>query len=629
MAVFSPLAATFGARGSLLLEGSSDYARYHAKLGRKLIKLRHRCQLITKLGNKSKDKVSKSAINTKRSLKTRSLRAISSKRTINVEDYDKKSKLYGLLVLLECERDLALVETLKCRARSRGRFKRAERKWVRTRLRRALREAQRLVDLTVNEKQWRTRAQVLAYYLTIRAEYGLHGSARSRPRRSRGGERSTRIARDLSLVFALLKVLDDDPAIKVEGQVASSRTSAFFDSIRSQYEFELRNHAGGLVTQEDLHNFIVDNIRDILQKSGDEPLITEMANLLVAHGLSLDRVNVSKVDDHSHISWRSFNCVVRNQTVAQLIQEARALEFDNTETSFDMRLLKWEEALSSLSKHTKADEQLDNDADDSENTQILSAYIQFQQKLTSLQRDIFFFERLWAQWQGIGITSSIKLIKYNEIEKIINNICKWINDSMDLPGVYSDESLLKQLENAETYYKAHLKAACLSPLYQYNGKYMEALALSVNCYELTQDLETEFSEILPVNVYSASKIRELRTSIESNIKSVAILASYESQLLSSSSKHHRESSMLEKLETADKIIPAEVNLKNLAPLRPKMQPVPSKPALFDMAFNYIKYDGNEKTLKNEPKASFPTRGNEDTTIGPTKKRRGFLGLFGR
>lgn len=114
MPIFSPINATYGVRVEQILETDQDFVKYHDKLNRKLQKLRHRCQGVTKDTKKysEKEKFSK----------------------ITSDNYDKQSKLYGVLYLLQVERDLSLVETLKLRGRQRGKLKRPERKVIQTRL---------------------------------------------------------------------------------------------------------------------------------------------------------------------------------------------------------------------------------------------------------------------------------------------------------------------------------------------------------------------------------------------------------------------------------------------------------------------------------------------------------------
>lgn len=100
MTYYSPLAATYGVRVDQFLETAQDFTKYHAKLNTKLQKLRRRCRITTKDTKhySSKEKYSK----------------------ITSEDYDTKNKLFGALVLLHAERDLAFAEELKLKAHARG-----------------------------------------------------------------------------------------------------------------------------------------------------------------------------------------------------------------------------------------------------------------------------------------------------------------------------------------------------------------------------------------------------------------------------------------------------------------------------------------------------------------------------
>ena len=119
------------------------------------------------------------------------------------DDYDKRNKLYGILVLLHIERDLSLVETLKLRAHQRGKLKQSERKEIGTRLKRAYKVAQNLVALTKNEGQWISREQVPDMYASlVHAEYLLHGKSAKR-------KNSVEISRELAFAIGTARFLNE------------------------------------------------------------------------------------------------------------------------------------------------------------------------------------------------------------------------------------------------------------------------------------------------------------------------------------------------------------------------------------------------------------------------------------
>lgn len=178
------------------------------------------------------------------------------------------------------------------------------------------------------------------------------------------------------------------------------------------------------------------------------------------------------------------------------------------------------------------DEMVENS---SENNQIILAYIKYNILLTSISRERDLFTHLWNQWLKLNTSLPSKLTKYKEMERIVKNLTKYLSDIMELPGVYSDDELLSQLDLCKLYFQLFLNTGCLSVLYQSKGRYMEALALYVDAY---RRLENKLSEIesldeilLPANLLSLNSVRSLQKRIENGGNSVITLAEYEKEIM--------------------------------------------------------------------------------------------------
>lgn len=87
----------------------------------------------------------------------------------------------------------------------------------------------------------------------------------------------------------------------------------------------------------------------------------------------------------------------------------------------------------------------------------------------------------------------------------------------------------------------------------------------------------------------------------------------------SETKHDTSRFQLPLIERMDEYVADDLDLTNLVPFPPKMQPIPVKPLFLDVAFNYIQYP-REGQGKPEPE-----RGPADEK---TEGRRGWFG-FGR
>ncbi|CCC71003.1 hypothetical protein NCAS_0G01160 [Naumovozyma castellii] len=587
MGIYSPIAATYGVRVEQFLESDSDFVKYHAKLNKKLIKLRHHCGLVTKDTRRytTKEKFSK----------------------VTVEDYDKKNKLFGALVLLLAERDLALAETLKLRARQRGKLKDGEKKVLSTRLKKTCKTIEKLIELTQNEAQWVTRAQYLIYGKLAKVEYLMYGKHAKR-------KESSNIARNLALALAGLQYLNQLKHVD----------AVTLEAINSKYEYALRQHSGNVISSADLRNFITKQVEESAAEND------ELAKLLLKNGYTLKLVNVDvdAVKSSTHIQWRSFTAEVHDPEVVQAIEEAKKIVIKDVSDYSDM-LLKWSEAVDKQETRLATmdeDEQMLDEDDNKENDQILLSYLKYNMIFVSILRDNSLFTQLLKQWEGLGPSISAKLTKYKELDRIVKNLLKYLQDVMELPGVYSDDQLMSQLECCKIYYQLNLNSQCLAPLYQSKGKYMEALALYVDSL---QKLESKLEDIgnmdeivLPDKVLNKKNLKVLDLAIKLGLKSVVALAEYEKSLNKDSSSNY-EASLIEKIDTQS-IEPQDINLNNLFPLRPKIQPISSKPTLFDLAFNYINYE------EEQPVSPAPAK--EKLVEEPqveSQKKKGFLGLFGR
>lgn len=592
MGVYSPLLATYGVRVDQLLETVQDFTRYHEKLNKKLQKLRHKCHLTTRDTKRYdvKEKYSK----------------------IDSDDYDEKSKLYGVIMLLHAERDLSLAEVLKLRARQRGKLKRSERKVVSTRLKKAMQTTEKLAALTKNESQWVTRVQYLVYDKLARAEYLTNGKQQRH-------KDSRKISIELALSFAALEHLQENKLLP----------DGIAELLHTKYEYTLKQHSDRAFSSSELHNYVVEKVEEAYA-NGDE-----MVGLLIENGYKPQKQSGKTGTSLKEIHWRAFTAKIYDPQVEELIAESKSLIIKDT-SDYDTKLLKLQQALERQeARISLQDEDEDDDEDNQENDQILLAYIRYNVLFTSVLRDNYLFDQLWQQWTKLGTAMTSRLVKCKEIERIVKNLQKYLQDIMELPGVYQDDELMAQLELNKLYFQLHYTSGCLGGLYQLKGRYLESLALHVDAHHRLEEKLNEMGEIQeildPAELLTHKKIASLQERINSGWKSVSSLAEYEKHLKAQGQALYQPS-LIEKLDTG-KALPAEVNLSNIFPLRPKLRPVPSKSTLFDLAFNYMNYagEGPEMVSSWTEKVTEPavSATNQESNNNNTNRRRGFLGLFGR
>lgn len=585
MSHYSPLGATYGIRVERFLETAEDFDKYHGKLNRKLQKLRHHCRLTTKDTKRysTKEKYSK----------------------ISSDDYDTKNKLFGTLMLLHAERDLVLVESLKLNARQRGSLKKSEKKVISTRLKKACKTTEQLLALTRNESDVFTRAEYLIYHkLSLVSYYNSCKPSKTRY--------TDVIVKELSLVFTSLQYLQS--VEKVNHEIA--------DIITSQFEYMLRQYAGaGIFSSKEMRSFIAQNV----SKCPDDPLV----QLLVQNGFEMPEEDVEMEESEEagvkKVHWRRFSASVRDSKVAKLISEAMQIVPADL-SQYSSKLVKWQEASDAQKNFIEQRQDDDRGEDAGEDNEILMTYIQYNLHFTTIERDNILFQRLWAQWNNtVNKSRALRVTKYKEIERIVHNLTAYLQEVMDLPGVYSDDILMANLKLAMAYYQIHLTAGCLASFYKAKQRYLEALALYVNGQKSLEAAlqEADLSEALPGAILSEEKVKALQSLIKTSLRGVISLAEYE-KVASPTFQTPLKLSLIEKL--GKPISPADVSLMNLFPTRPIIRPIASKPTLFDLAFNYITYEDHDEqvsTPASEEVQPSAVEGKQDVP-----KKKGLFGLFG-
>ncbi|EDO17372.1 hypothetical protein Kpol_1060p28 [Vanderwaltozyma polyspora DSM 70294] len=589
---FSAVAATYGSRVEQLLETEEDYKRYHDKLNKKLRKLRHQLGLITK--------------------DTKNYSAKEKYSGLGSEFYDNENKLIAVLMLLHIERDMSIVEAIKLRSSKRGKLKKSERKLLTIRLKKAVDTSSRLVKVTSNESLWISRLQFLIVEKLINVEnyiYGKHIKTKN----------SGQITANLSLVLVAIDFLSKKDLLSM----------AVCDYLKTKYEYTLNQHSGSNFNQSHLVNVMNKEV----QKNADD----ELVKILLANGFKqLEDVEMAEESSSDEIQWRNFNAKINDSQVSQLISEAQSMKVVSV-NDYDNILLKWQDSLNRQEAYMTFNEGHD---DTNENDQIVLAYIKFHSLFTSISRDNHFFNKLIKRWEDMSKKSmSSKLVKYKEIERLVKNLIKYLVDVMELPGIYSDEQLMNQLELLKCYYTSQLNSHCLSRLYQENGKYLHALALHVDSLQKLEQalMETgDLNEIyIPDHILVEEKVKALYDLIQKSWSSIVGLAEYEKSLnKTSKNKSKTNESLIERIDT-QRIKPGNVDLNNLFPMRPIIRPVGSKPTLFDLGFNYITYENEtnttseqQKSIETKSDASSQNEAEQVSSIEQPKKRK-FLGLFGR
>ncbi|CDO93844.1 unnamed protein product [Kluyveromyces dobzhanskii CBS 2104] len=580
---YSPLGVTYGFRSNLLLESYADYRKYHKKVNHKLQQLRGRLSLITK--------------------DTKNYKGHEKLEKIGSNDYNK-NRLYGFLVLLLAERDMAYVESIKATGRGRGYLRSLELKLMRTRIKKAIKYCGRLSALAQEEDKWQIQAEIMIYEKLIKTEYELYG--KKQVKFSDAEKISTHLALALAAINYLVesKLLKEDVAEAVKSKylyIFKEKANAF--SVRDQQNYTAR----------------------VIAANTDDQLL----QLLQSNGFSSAVLEADSSERQSReVSWRSYSATIEDSKVFEVYSELTELQNSNKLSNLNDKLFKWNKAIDLQKEYMTSY----SEDETSENNQILLTYLQYNAMLTAVARDNSLFESLLKQWERSDNKSfTSKLNKYREVDHIVKNLKTLLNQIMDLPGVYSDSDLTNQVFLLKTYYESAFTSKLLANIYQTKKRYVESLALYVNCSQQIENAEESlinWDEIyLPSKLLSKGKIAELKKHIATGWRSVVALAEYKKSLEKNSKARQFDASLVEILE--NKVSPKDASLDNLYPLAPRLLPIPPKPFLYDLAYNYFSTSDSSLVEEEQSPSAAPSieQDQEPVEESKTTARKGLFGLF--
>lgn len=298
-----------------------------------------------------------------------------------------------------------------------------------------------------------------------------------------------------------------------------------------------------------------------------------------------------------NIEWRNYNAQVKDETTSRIITKVSSLQTNDLD-AFAVALSLWQDALDAHTSyiHKNSDQVAENDEDeDQQDDEILLAYLKYSLLLTRVQRDATLLA-------NANKTQSLR---------VLTSIGETLKEVLELPGVYSDDELFENLNIVINYFKG-VKSQLIAEYYFNKRQYVESLALSsaslkyLESANLIVDFEFINNEKLQTLIASLQTLQK-----NSHVLSIINISNAKSSALSDVSQ-------------------VNTDLNNIFNF--KMEPVPVKPVLFDLAFNYIAYDHNDHApTPADVAASAPVGAGSNTVQDEVveEKKKGFFGLFGR
>ncbi|KAF7597100.1 hypothetical protein BBP40_010574 [Aspergillus hancockii] len=220
-------------------------------------------------------------------------------------------------------------------------------------------------------------------------------------------------------------------------------------------------------------------------------------------------------------------------------------------------------------------------------------------------------------------TKGKKLARLRERVVLYDSTLQSIDFILELPGVAADSAFVQELEAKRSYFRA-LRCLTIGRSHGILGKHKNALALFSRALELTsasastaQPADTEGPPKLGI---SRSQLQTLESTLRGLVSQYRGLVTLEKIAAEQQPKSVSERPMVERLHE----YPGDsLDLYNLVPYPPRMQPVPVKPLFLDVAWNYIDY----------PREGAIDQGQDQTQVEADTEdkkggRRGWFG-FGR
>ncbi|KAJ5788540.1 hypothetical protein N7457_003530 [Penicillium paradoxum] len=217
-----------------------------------------------------------------------------------------------------------------------------------------------------------------------------------------------------------------------------------------------------------------------------------------------------------------------------------------------------------------------------------------------------------------------RLNKLRERVVLYDSTLQSLDFILELPGVAADSAFVQDLEAKRHYFRA-LRCLSLGRSHGVLSKSKEALALFSQALTLASSATPQSS----ADAGGAPKLdvsQVQSSSLESTLRE--LVAQYRGlvTLEKASAEEASQSTQRPVVERLQQFAGSGVDLSNLVPYPPQMQPIPVKPLFLDVAWNYIDYPREGGQRQEIPAQAQPQApGPEEETKG----RRGWFGFGGR
>ena len=217
-----------------------------------------------------------------------------------------------------------------------------------------------------------------------------------------------------------------------------------------------------------------------------------------------------------------------------------------------------------------------------------------------------------------------KLTRLREKVVLYDSTLQSLDSVKDLPGVAADQDFVVELGAKRAYFAA-LRCLAIARSHTLLSQTKNALALLSRALELSSQASPSAKsaeDTGPLNLHvTPAQISNLHSLLQSLVSQHrALVELYDIQSASAKKNINPVPPLIERLNEYPS---GGVDLTKLVTYPPKVEPIPVKPILLDVAFNYIEYPG--RSPKADEKG---VNGVTEDAKGGEEKKRGWFG-FGR
>lgn len=590
-----PLANTYGVRSELFLQSADDYHRQRHRVNKKLTKLRRNLKIVTKDTKTYKEK-NKDA-------------------TICADNYDMEP-LFGDVLLYQIERDLLYAQETRLlldvhTSKSKERF-------LITKYKKALKHAHQLISTIANEEDQNKVLEILTYTAII------DGSLSISRKKYANALYSFSVARCCLKFLYTYQTLPNiytkelyydiidlvvDPALTVAA--LQTKTAGISDLTQlSQEQVSVKKN-------ESINVLYLNKAIEIVKKINPSYVTPS---------------NETETEILNEITWGQYNAKISSNDIALAIMKVKN-ELKNVvdldASSYDSALIAYQDAVNLHSQEMERNGGNDNDNDDNQEQHIILTYLMYNYLLLRIRRDVTLMKELDNKADLNKNSTRQKLLElWKDCIKVNDSILSSLNEIKELSGIANDDEIMDMLTTFDIYFQIK-KQMRLSQAYLISNEYVKSLALISYSDDLIESVKPlTHEDATKGNLPKNEDLTDLNKKIKEEKSKLFILASYfkdNEEINSVGSKYLIDNISKFPEYSTEKI------LKNVAPLKIDFEPVNVKPVLFDIAYNYIKYDGETTTTKSSSSDTIdePIRDSSVTEESGDKKKGGFFGLFGR